>query len=119
MLFQRVILLAIAYTSLLPRQVKQDKIRILDLATRAYLRLGDEDLCRSPTSQSPTTTMPVEVYNANPTVFATGKSSRQYRQQSLWMDDDIISGDNNAEVEEIDSEEIFGTYPYTFESTWA
>ena len=63
--------------------------------------------------------MPVEVYNANPTVFATGKSLRQYRQQSLWMDDDIISGDNNAEVEEIDSEEIFGTYPYTFESTWA
>ena len=115
LLFQRVILLAIAYTSLLPRQVKQDKIR-LDLATRAYLRLGDEDLCRSPT---PTTTMPVEVYNANPTVFATGKFSRQYRKQSLWMDDDIISGDNNAEVEEIDSEEIFGTYPYTFESTWA
>ena len=115
LLFQRVILLAIAYTSLLPRQVKQDKIR-LGLATRAYLRLGDEDLCRSPT---PTTTMPVEVYNANPTVFATGKSSRQYRQQSLWMDDDIISGDNNAEVEEIDSEEIFGTYLYTFESTWA
>ena len=88
----------------------------MGLATRAYLRLGDEDLCRSPT---PTTTMPVEVYNANPTVFATGKSSRQYRQQSLWMDDDIISGDNNDEVEEIDSEEIFGTYPYTFESTWA
>ncbi|KAH8117575.1 hypothetical protein DFH11DRAFT_1575852 [Phellopilus nigrolimitatus] len=59
--------------------------------------------------------MPAEVYNANPTVFATAKSSKSSSvSHSLWMDDlDTLAGDGDEdEVEVIDSDEIFDHIRY-------
>lgn len=55
--------------------------------------------------------MPPEIYNANPTVFATAKSS-SLASNSLWMDDFGSSSDSDeSDIEAIDPEEIFGMYP--------
>jgi len=54
-------------------------------------------------------TMP-EVYNANPTVFSTSKSSksRLVLSQSLWQSEQFLDDELDADlVEGIDSEEIF------------
>ena len=55
--------------------------------------------------------MPAEIYNTNPTIFATnpGRQSRQ-NAYSLWIDEDKNDSDaNENEVDEpIDSDEIFG-----------
>lgn len=55
--------------------------------------------------------MPAEIYNANPTVFVTGKPSghSSLKTQSLWMGENDSTLDDDSEVEEIDSDEIFGT----------
>lgn len=55
--------------------------------------------------------MPAEIYNANPTVFVTGKPSghSSLKPQSLWMGENDSTLDDDSEVEEIDSDEIFGT----------
>ncbi|PAV23301.1 FAM96B [Pyrrhoderma noxium] len=51
--------------------------------------------------------MPPEIYNANPTVFATAKSS-SLASNSLWMDDFGSSSDSDeSDIEAIDPEEIF------------
>lgn len=53
--------------------------------------------------------MPAEVYNANPTVFATSKTSAASR--SLWIDDiDAWRDEESDEVEPIDADEIFGAH---------
>lgn len=57
-------------------------------------------------------TMP-EIYNANPTIFATSKTSKLAlaASKSLWPDDSNDTLDNeNEEEEPIDADEIFGTY---------
>jgi hypothetical protein len=56
--------------------------------------------------------MPAEIYNSNPTVFATKDSRANQRSStSLWIDDlDSSSPDMDDEDEPIDSDEIFGTW---------
>ncbi|KAL5528995.1 hypothetical protein ACEPAG_4969 [Sanghuangporus baumii] len=53
--------------------------------------------------------MPAEVYNANPTVFATSKVSKpSIASHSIWIDDaDAPRHGENDEAEPIDSDEIF------------
>ncbi|PCH38425.1 hypothetical protein WOLCODRAFT_130886 [Wolfiporia cocos MD-104 SS10] len=58
--------------------------------------------------------MSSEVFNPNPTVFATARSNRglpaHYKANSLWLDDgthDIEEDDESNEVEVIDQDEIF------------
>ena len=60
--------------------------------------------------------MPAEVYNANPTIFATSKTSRsQLVSHSLWIDEaDAPRYGESDEVEPIDSDEIFGACQWTF-----
>lgn len=53
--------------------------------------------------------MPPEIYNANPTIFATSRSFKSLASSSLWMDDYGASSDSDeSDVEAIGSEEIFG-----------
>ena len=52
-----------------------------------------------------------EIYNANPTIFATSKTSKLAlaASKSLWPDDSNDTLDNeNDEEEPIDADEIFG-----------
>lgn len=52
--------------------------------------------------------MPPEIYNANPTIFTTSRSSKSLASSSLWMDDYGASSDSDeSDVEAIGSEEIF------------
>lgn len=61
-------------------------------------------------------TMSSELFNANPTVFSSTKSSpsriTEHSAQSLWLWDQNDGSDTeneDGEVEEIDQDEIFGT----------
>lgn len=54
-----------------------------------------------------------EIYNANPTIFATSKTSKLAlaASKSLWPDDsDDMLHNENDEEEAIDADEIFGKY---------
>ena len=62
------------------------------------------------------TTMSGEIFNPNPTVFATTRSTRSLppgaRLESLWLDDGENRDeelDDSNEYEAIDQDEIFGT----------
>lgn len=99
-------------TRVLATSGKRDKIRCdLSSSSCRLLLLVVSHGDRSGETLSPTT-MPAEIYNANPTVFATGKPSRHssLKTQSLWMGENDSTLDDDSEVEEIDSDEIFGTY---------
>lgn len=56
--------------------------------------------------------MPAEIYNTNPTVFATKASrSNHHNVHSLWIDDQVSSlEDGSNDDEPIDSDEIFGAH---------
>ena len=58
--------------------------------------------------------MPAEVYNANPTIFATSKTTKSsIASHSLWIDDsDSPRYGETDEPEPIDSDEIFGVYSF-------
>ena len=55
--------------------------------------------------------MPAEIYNTNPTVFATKAPRPNHNNvKSLWIDEPDGSGiDGDEEDEPIDSDEIFGS----------
>jgi hypothetical protein len=64
--------------------------------------------------------MSSELFNANPTVFSSTKSTSsritEYSAQSLWLrdqNDDSDTENEDSEVEEIDQDEIFGA-PISF-----
>jgi len=58
--------------------------------------------------------MPGEIFNANPTVYASSKpytrKSHLDSGQSLWTGDAQDGEDDSDEVEPIDQDEIFGAY---------
>ena len=61
----------------------------------------------------------MEVFNPNPTVFVTTRSSKAShfsKPHSLWLDDadsdrEHDEDDESNEIEAIDQDEIFGTRP--------
>lgn len=65
--------------------------------------------------------MPAEIFNANPTIYASSKShtrkSNLDNGRSLWIEDVQDVEDDSDEVEPIDQDEIFGGRIYlTFQS---
>ena len=60
--------------------------------------------------------MAMQIFNANPTIYVSRKSSRKSRfetGQSLWVDDDNEDRSISTDVEPIDQDEIFGNPPRT------
>lgn len=70
---------------------------------------------------SPLTAMATEVFNPNPTIFATTKAKKSAhafaKPHSLWLDDAELRGDGDDEYDQsdepeaIDQDEIFGACP--------
>ena len=66
--------------------------------------------------------MSAEIFNPNPTIFITTKlrsPSAFSKGNSLWLDDGDDSDleerrDDSPEIEDIDREEIFGSFVYFF-----
>lgn len=66
--------------------------------------------------------MSAEIFNPNPTIFITTKSrspSTFSKGNSLWLDDGDDSDleerrEDSPEIEDIDREEIFGSFVYFF-----
>ena len=52
-----------------------------------------------------------EIYNANPVIFAPSKATSRQKikqEQSIWLDDAFDDAGELDEIEELDSQEIFG-----------
>jgi hypothetical protein len=59
-----------------------------------------------------------EIYNPNPTVFASSKSnSRKFAldgRRSLWLDDPEVDQNDSDQLEPIDQAEVFGQLSRNF-----